>query len=130
MDVVAERRRIAGAIGFQPGVILGIFEDGGGMHGPGEGGRRMRNADGALEGQRLRPAVKGRDADVVAVAVRDAVQADRLRLDRQLDVEHALLGAFPRGQHHPVLTERDGLAVAVGGAMADGQQQKQFSGRR
>ena len=33
----------------------------------------------------------------------------------------ALIVALARAEHHPVLAERDGLAVAVGGDVADGQ---------
>ena len=64
-----------------------------------------------------------RDADVIAVTVLDAVQVRRCRVDREVEVDHPLVGAFARAEHHPMLTERDGLAIAVGGAMADGQQQ-------
>jgi hypothetical protein len=81
----------------------------------------MIEPNGALEAKRLSPAGKARDGYMVAEDILRPPQIGRFRTDLELRVEHPLVKAFARTQHHPVLAEGHRLFVSIGRNMPDGE---------
>src|SRR5580704_16399066 len=77
----------------------------------------MVQTNGAVETQRLGPTGKVRDRHVIAEDVPDPTQFGRPWRYLELELQHPLIMAFQRPQHHPVLTEGDRLLILIRGDM-------------
>jgi hypothetical protein len=81
----------------------------------------MIEPNGALETKRLGPPDETRDGNMVAEHILRPPQIGRFRTDLELRVEHPLVKAFSRTQHHPVLAEGHRLLILIGSNMPDGE---------
>ena len=116
LDGAAEVGGLLRAVGERPGRAVRVQAQVVGA------ARLVVEPDVAVEAQLGGAAREPGDGDAVAEHVVQPAQLDRRRRDLQPRLQDALVVPFARAEHHAVLAEGDGLAVAVGGDVADGEE--------
>ena len=84
--------------------------------------RRVFDPDDAFEAQLRGATGELGDRHVVAERIAVEPEAAGLRRDPEGRGDHLLIVGVARPQHHAVLAERDGMAIAVGRDVPDGQR--------
>jgi hypothetical protein len=82
-------------------------------------GRGLINANGAVETKRSSPPGEARNGNIVAENILRPSHIGRFRTDLKSQIEHSLIKAFPRAQHHSMLAEGDGVLVSIDSDVPD-----------